>query len=421
MVAVTDGEVLDQCASDVGFLWTQRAAAVHDPRHDLKSLRALDLRVEARLDVLREGGAAGREGITQAIADGGGAGELFAAAVLALEKGAQDWWGELLALGAPAPGPARGLISAVGWTLGQAPSVRKKAFFEGLLAEGAPPAQIHVGIAASAVCRHDPGAALGAALRAEDGPLRARALRAVGELGRRDLLSSLALGAEDPRCRFWAAWSATLLGDGAGMEVLKGFAHGKGPLAERACGLLVRRMDPLAAVPWLERLAGTPAGLRSALVGAGALGDPALIPWVLTSMEAPKVARLAGGVLTLITSVDLDREKLVSEPPEGFDDAPGDEEEIAPDMDDGLPWPDVAAVRAWWAQRGGAFARGVRHLWGKPIGPAWLEEVLGRGSQPARAAAAVERCWRRPERGLFEVRARGDRQAMEVGGELSAG
>lgn len=414
MAAITDGEVVDQCAGDVGFLWSQRASAVTDPRFDLPSLRALDRRVDARLDVLRDAGSAGKEAIEAAIADGGGAGEIFAAAVLALE-GDKDWWAALLEAGAAEPKLARGLASAIGWTLGGAPYAKKKAFFDELLKEGAPPERWAVGIAASAVCRHDPGAALGFALRAEDAKVKARAIRAVGEFGRGDLIPSLAFDAEDDGCRFWSAWSGMLLGAGGAREAITRFARGKGVLAERACGLLSRRMDPVAGGQWLQKLAETPDGLRPALAGAAALGDPGMMPWVIACMAAPKVVRLAGGVLVQITGVDFDREKLIGAPPEGFDDTPGDEEEVVTDVDDGLPWPDVAAVKAWWARRGNAFARGVRHLYGKPLSPAWIEEVLKVGNQPARAAAAVEQCLQKPGRSLFEVRAKGDQQAMELG------
>ena len=49
----------------------------------------------------------------------------------------------------------------------------------------------------------------------EDIRLRTRALWAVGELGRRDLLTPILqqIQTDDKAIRFWAAWSATLLGD----------------------------------------------------------------------------------------------------------------------------------------------------------------------------------------------------------------
>jgi uncharacterized protein (TIGR02270 family) len=417
VVAVTDAEVLEQCAGDVGFLWSQRAGAVSDPRYDLASLRALDARVEARLDVLREGGEAGREQMAAALGDGGGAGELFAAAVLALEKDDRVGWAELLAMGAASPKLGRGLVSALGWTLGWAPYPRRKALLGELLAEGASPEQRLIGIAASAVCRHDPGEALGAALGAEEGQLKRRALKAAGELGRRDLVPALrgALGAEDEACRFWAAWSGALLGDGGAAEVLRALARGKGRYAAPSCAMLVRRMEPAAAGTWLRQLGEAAGGLRAALAGAGALGDPALMPWVLERIGEANAARSAVAALVLLTGVDLDREKLVGEAPAELEEAPGDEEEIVGDEDDGWPWPEVEAVRRWWGKRGGAFPRGVRVLWGKPLSEAGVEEALRRGNQVARAAAAVERGLRRPERGVFEVRARGDFQAAELG------
>ena len=51
--------------------------------------------------------------------------------------------------------------------------------------------------------------------------------------------------------------------------------------------------------------------------------------------------------------------------------------------------------------------RGTRHLLGKPMTLEWLEHVLKAGSQPARAAAALELSLRQPRRPVFEVRAPG--------------
>src|SRR5262249_35867474 len=155
-----------------------------------------------------------------------------------------------------------------------------------LLVEEASPAARYIGIAASAVCRSDPGRALMAALRSDDGRLKARALKAVGEIGRAELVGALreALAAEDDGGRFWAAWSAALLGDGAALDVLRRFALGSGPLAERACWLLTRRMTPEVGGKWLRTLGEAPERRRAALVGAGALGDPALVPWLLDCM-----------------------------------------------------------------------------------------------------------------------------------------
>jgi len=64
-------------------------------------------------------------------------------------------------------------------------------------------------------------------------------------------------------------------------------------------------------------------------------------------------------------------------------------------------------VEKWWRAHAVELKRGTRHLLGKPMTLEWLEHVLKAGSQPARAAAALELSLRQPRRPVFEVRAPG--------------
>jgi uncharacterized protein (TIGR02270 family) len=133
-------------------------------------------------------------------------------------------------------------------------------------------------------------------------------------------------------------------------------------------------------------------------------------------MRSPKLARLAGAAVALVTGVDLVREKLDGPALEeaGPSDDP-EEEDVAEDGDEGWPWPDAAAVERWWGRRRGDFVAGKRYVGGRIVDFEGVAEVLRAGIQPARAAAAVERCVLKPRQGLFEVRARGDRQRAELG------
>src|SRR5207244_1274748 len=80
----------------------------------------------------------------------------------------------------------------------------------------------------------------------DDPRLKARALRAAGELGRADLLDAVRaeLRADGDERRYWASWSAALLGDDAAPQELWSLADAGGPFAERACAVSVRRLDP---------------------------------------------------------------------------------------------------------------------------------------------------------------------------------
>ena len=150
-----------------------------------------------------------------------------------------------------------------------------------------------------------------------------------------------------------------------------------------------------------------------AVVGAGALGDPAAVPWLLEQMTIPELARVAGEAFSMITGADLAYEDLDRKKPEDFEAGPSEDpadDDVAMDADERLPWPDVQRIEAWLAKRRGEFAPGVRHLLGKPVTEEWMERVLRVGKQRQRAAAALELAILRPGTPLFEVRAPGFRQ-----------
>ena len=130
----------------------------------------------------------------------------------------------------------------------------------------------------------------------EDPAVRARALKAVGELGRSDLLPPTLnhLTDGDDKSRFYAAWSAAMLGVTSGVAALQTIAETESPYSEQACTLAVRKMIPRDATIWLEKLRNVPAKMRLAIAGFGALGDPAAIPWLMEQMQLPELARPAG-------------------------------------------------------------------------------------------------------------------------------
>lgn len=409
-LATIEQEICEEHARQAAFLWLLRDAAARDAAYDLADLAELDDRLEAHLDGLRLAGEAGWEACRALLEEPEG-GEIFGAVIVAVDRWDLRGVARALDVGGGAPDLARGFVSALGWT----PWARVERLLPGLLAGRCPPALQWLGIAACAAHRRDPGPALGYALLSDHPRLKARALRAAGELGRVDLVPEIrgALGAEHDEVRFWAAWSAALLGEPAAAQPLWTFASGGGPFAERAAGMAMRRMDPAVAYTWLYSLANTARDHRVPLAAAAALGDPGLAPWLIEQLKAPETARLAGWALSMITGVDLEAEKLTTKPPEGFQSGPTDDpedEDVAMDPDESLPWPDAAGVAAWWRERAGAFKRGTRFLLGKVMEAEHLEEVLRAGRQPARAAAALELSLRQRGRALVEVRAPGFRQ-----------
>src|SRR5439155_25562039 len=188
-------------------LWLLRDFAVNQPHYSVADLVKLDGRVEAHIDGLRVAGDEGWEILKKQVEDKTEPGEVFAAGVLAFESGKDDRIGEVMKFGTKSPEVSRGLVSAIGWL----PYEKAEKFIRRFL-EAEAPAVRRVGIAASAIHRQKPRRPLEQALSHADPLLRARALRAVGELGLVDLLPTVRknLIHEDRNCRFWAAWSLAL-------------------------------------------------------------------------------------------------------------------------------------------------------------------------------------------------------------------
>ena len=399
-------ESLVQHAEQAGFLWALRDAATVDPRYDLERLHALDERVEAHLDGLRRAGDAGWQAAQEGLR-APDAGAVFIAAVLALEREDRRGVARVLDVAVRTPKLTRGLASALGWV----PFAVLRGILPGLLDPRCPPPLHWLGIAGCAAHRKDPVPSLEQAVGSRDPRLARRAMVAAGELGRMDLMPWLhrAFLAEDDALRFSAAWAATLLGDPAGPQVLVAVAQEGGAHAEEAARMAVRTMAPADGTAFVRDLGPG----RRALAGAGALGDPALVPWIVEQMADPEIARPAAAALVMVTGVDIESEDLSARAPLGTVAGPGDmpaDDEAATARDEGLPWPAPAAVEAWWGQRKSAFAKGKRYLGGQPVSPAWLAQVLRKGRQPARATAAVELCLAGERRVLFAVRARSTMQ-----------
>lgn len=288
------------------------------------------------------------------------------------------------------------------------------------LASGDPTLR-RIGIAAFAAHRRSPDEPLCAALGDDDFALRARAIKAVGELGRADLLPETLGGllSQDTEIRFWAAWSAGLLsGNAQAQAVLREFAESAAQLREQALHMAIRRMDLDTMDAWQRGMAQRAGGLRLAIVAAGAAGDIGRIAWLIDQMNVPSLARAAGEAFTMITGADLALEQLEGKRPNGFQSGPTDEpedENVEMDADENLPWPDRGKIAAWWTRHETELAGGTRYLLGKPISEEWLEHVLRHGRQRQRTAAALELAIRRPGSPLFEVRAPGFRQQQLLG------
>jgi uncharacterized protein (TIGR02270 family) len=407
--------VVAEHAEEAAFLWLLRDQATAAPHYTLADLTRLDGRVEAHLDGLRVAGPAGHAKCAEGLGLGG-PGEVFAAAILALEGRDAARHAPVLDLAAAERETGRGFISALAWL---PPAQAVPAARELLRAED--PSVRRLGLAGLAAHRADPGPALRPALTDLNPALRARALEAAGELGRTDLLPVVAkaMGDDDDACRFAAAWAAARLGGRSGTisTVLRTLADASGPFAGRAWDLLLRCQEPSEAVPLVRRLLTRPAQRRLGVVGVGVVGDPALVDDLLSLMADKKLARVAGEAFCMLTGVDLALRDLDVPPPEEVEGGPSErpeDEEVTLDPDENLPWPATDRVAAWWGRNRGEFRPGTRYLCGRELTPEALRGVLRRGFQRQRATAALELALRETAQPLFEVRAPGHVQTGKV-------
>lgn len=318
-----------QHAQDAAFLWAQRGREASGPLWDQARLGRHDRRLWAHLDGLAAAGPLGWE-IARAEAHvEGGAGAWFALCALAaatdrLEAAAAE------AVAAGADGE-RGLSGALAWAEPEATggSVRRWLV-------SADAARRRAAVAAHSHHRADPGPRLGALLDDPDAGVRARAARLVGEVGRRDALPALLDRLPAP----WPAWAAVLLGDKGAAEALAEAAwrDPSHPFAGVALDALAAALGP-AARPHLSRLLARPDGRALALSRVGALGDQAVLPWLVERMRDPADAPAAGAAFRDLAAVEVFDAGLFTEDPSRLGEAFADL--------DPQPLPIADRVAAW--------------------------------------------------------------------------
>src|SRR5262249_54278809 len=136
--------------------------------------------------------------------------------------------------------------------------------------------------------RKDPGPALVEAVCDPHPRLRARAIEAVAELGRRDLAAYIKSPPTEPDedCRFAAAWALTRFG--WFNATLKSFVDVGGKYAIRALEMAMSAMDLADAITWYAQLKAQPHTRRLAVIGAGVIGDPVLLEDIISAMQSPQ-------------------------------------------------------------------------------------------------------------------------------------
>lgn len=407
-------EVVTQHAEDAAFLWVLRNNAAQAPNYKLKDLAGLDERVEANLDGLRVAAETGWR-LSKQLLDQDEPGAIFSSAVLALEGKDSAKINLVYEKVESTPKFSDELIAAFGWV--DAKNLQGKAL--GLLVSPSPFWR-RVGISACLTHRVNPKDYLITALDDNDPLLRARALRAVGELGLKEYSPKLqeALRSNDELCCYWAAWSSILIGQFVNaLQTLKGIAESDSSFNNKALITALRAMDTKTTYTWLKEFAKKPDRVRYVIEGTTAVGDPVYIPWLIKQMEAPELAKVAGESFSSITGVDIAYEDLDGEQPELADAGPNDDpndENVQMDKDENLPNPDPNLINQWWESHKQQYTFGKRYLMGKEINAKTLIDVLQNGNQRQRLAAAIEFAIIKPGKPLFETRAPAKRQQIQL-------
>jgi uncharacterized protein (TIGR02270 family) len=407
--------VLMQHAEEAAMLRHVRSVLVRAPHVRLLQLGRLDERIAAHLDGLLVAGPPGVE-LARAQLERGGAGEVFACAWLALASGQTQGLEALADLAVLSAEARRGLVSALGWS-----EPRQLRGVAAAWLASASATRRMLGLEACRLHRVHPGTRLAASMTSPDIDEAQAALRLAGELGLVDQLPAVRAAAaqrEQPALAATAWRQACLLGDaGPAAAALWGGDDAAWPLALQAAPFADGRA-------WVKALAARPGPPRVArrrqIQACGVLGDAAAVPWLIECMHDLADARVAGEAFSLITGADLAAQDLERKPPAPEADGRSaggagpseraEDEDVALDDDESLPWPDEVRVQAWWQANRARLPAGQRLFLGAPPSLELAQQVLLEGSQRQRALAAQWACRLAPGRPLFAIGAPAGRQ-----------
>jgi len=401
--------IVAQHVEELALLWSTRRLLARSGHLSLTQLARFDARIAAHQDGCVVAGDAGIARLVEDLQDANAA-RLFSVGLVALETKRRAVWDRCLMVAEAIPEAVAGLTSALGWV--QAPLL---AGIGRELLGSAEAFRRSIGLAACRVHGVEPGQVL-SALTDSDTRARAEALRTAGVLGQLKLASpSLdALSSEDLLVRFWAAWSAVLLGNrGIAVDALTETALAPSHQRTRAFRLVFQAMPIGAAHRALQSLARDTKDTQWLIQGSGIVGDPAYVPWLIGHMSNDQTARLSGEAFSLVTGTDLALLDLERKPPANFESGPNDDPDdpnVDMDPDDGLPWPDPDRIKDWWSKNSGRFKPGTRYFMGAPVTREHCIEVLKNGYQRQRILAAHYLCLLNPGTPLFNTNAPAWRQ-----------
>ena len=402
-------DVYEQYVEVASHLWLLRDLAVNRPDYTIREIEALEKRLDLQLDGILTSIDDGWTACEAAL-DGGEAGEIFTAAVIGMRSHDLDHIRVAVERGLADEKATKGLISAMGWLPAQLAGPWIEKFLKGKDLN-----HKFLGVAACSVRRLDPGEMLVTILDRNDclqhEKLHARALRLVGELRRQDLMPAVmkAMATKSDTIRFWSTWAAIVLGNKQAVQGLKPYVLQVGPWHSRAVQLAFRVLPLDQARQWISEMAKDKTLGRSMVSATGVLGDPQAVNWLISKMQDPDLARLAGEAFSMITGADLERLQATRQPLVGKGGPganPEDEEDVVLDEDEQLSWPDMRKVAELWQRNGRNFIVGQRYFMGRPLTLNALKEISMNGYQRQRHSAVLELALVDPLSRLVNTRAR---------------
>jgi len=375
-------ETYEQFASDGAFLWMLRSVAIKQPHYNAKDVAQLEQRIDAQLDGLLSSIEQGWQVCKQGL-DVVGPGEVFTAMVFAMRSRDVKKIQFAVEVGLSDPLAVSGLISALGWLPEHVVEPWIKRFLNGKDLR-----HKFLGIAACSVRREDPGLILESIFQRpdciENEALYGRALRLVGELRQQSCMPYLlvAMNSNVESIRFWASWSAGLLGNHACLEYLQPFVFCSSPFQERAISLAFRLLPIEVARQWISMMAKDSRLSRAVIKATGALGDPHAVNWLIDKMSVPTLTKLAGEAFYNITGIHIVENNLHTH-------VSSSNIELEFDDDENLATPSAQLVANVWRVRGAHFIVGRRYFLGELFHSQHLMGAISDGYQRQRYSAAV--------------------------------
>ncbi|MEM9756212.1 MAG: TIGR02270 family protein [Pseudomonadota bacterium] len=389
--------IVEQHAEEAAILWLQRVRAVEAPHYNRMFLSRLDERLEAQIDGLLVAGDLGWDVARAAFDRYPQPGEMFVLSALAFGAGADAAIGEVLDL---LEGDTDGtLLPAAIGGIGWLPAARLKGRVQPLLNGGRPVARA-LGLGACSVHRVDPGPQLARFIADPDPAVAHASVRLAGELGRADLLPTMADIGPDAgtAAQGMVAVTRLVLGArGAALEAARRLAADPGATGRAVLPALVGADEPGAIRDWASALGPdeTAADLRA----AGMLGQTDRVPWIIACMAEPAHARAAGEAFSMLTGADLaflSLDAAAGEEPAVPNDDPADPR-VDLDWEADLPVPDAAAVATWWDRAASEFTGQTAYFLGRPSDADGWRFGLDRGYQNQRRVAAYRLATQHPQ------------------------